>query len=809
MANFDFYSSKARRKILAQKRLGKVFVILTLINMGIFLWAVYYLFSGDSFSAGLGQIMLGAVLLLEGIFLAQRYAIISLNQTGNVADQFSPELTSLIEVIMIAARKENIAEITPEYIFNRIYLVNEGKMIFIRLGLPFNPLEAQKGNTNPEFSASSIQLFESLASQNPIEIEDVLELIAKDSAAVKEYLAHYNLKEKDLENVLSWLKRMKKASVKPKLWEDKGMVAGVGQDWSYGYTPVLSLYSTDLSQYFQDPSLEISIFGHANKISDIQTIMARSGKNNVLLSGEPGVGKKTVVNALALKLARGDCLPPLKYKRIRQLDVGRLLAGAGPGELEARLEGSLSDAVRAGNIIIFIDNFQSLLGGGVAGGREEVGGIDATQILIPFLQNSSLRIIASVSPGDYFDRVRANSAVSQAFEKLDIEPATPEDTVAILLETLGFVEYKYHVFFPYQTLRKIVELSDRYIHEVPFPEKSLRLLEEAGVNYSSTEIKIIAPTDIEEIVSKKSNIPIGQVEEKEKDKLLNLEQFLHKRVIGQDEAITAVANALRRVRSGLTTGKRPVGVFLFLGPTGVGKTETVKALAENYFGSEEKMIRLDMSEYQEVNSMDRLIGTINNPSGILTDAILANPFSLILLDEIEKADKNILNLFLQVFEDGRLTDPRGRISDFTNAIIIATSNAGSELIREKVQANKTEGLKEELINDLQAQGKFTPEFLNRFDGVIVYKPLTAEEISKVAQLMVNSLNKTLEAKKIQITVAPDALVKLVQLGYDPQFGARPMRRVIQDKVENLLAKKLLEGSVQEGQTFEITLADIT
>jgi len=813
MANFDFFNSRARKKILAQKQFGKVFVVLSLVNAAIFLWAIYYLVSGDSFFQGVGEIMLGAILLLQGIYLAKRYAGISIGATGNIADQFSPALTELLEMIFLAAKKENIAAISPEYIFHRLYLVDEGKIIFIRLGLPFNPLELQKAQTKPQFSHEAIKLFESLTPKNPIEIEDVLEAIVRASKAVQDYLANYNLKEQDWRVVLDWLKRAKKASVKPKLWDDAGMVAGVGQDWSYGYTPVLSMFSTDLSQYFQDPRLQIAIFGHANKIDDIQTVLARSGKNNVLLSGEPGVGKKTIVNALAMKLARGDCLAPLKYKRIRQLDIGRLLAGANQGELEGRLEGALSDATHAGNIIIFIDNFQSLLGGGTSSGREVVGGIDATEILIPFLQNSDLRIIASVSPEDYFDRVRANSAVSGAFEKIDVLEATPEDTVAILLESLGYVEYKYHIFFPYQTLKKIVELSSRYIHEVPFPEKSLRLLEEAGINPSGGEasgkVKIITPADVEAIVSKKANIPIGQVAEKEKDKLLNLEQFLHKRVIGQDEAITAVADALRRVRSGLATGKRPVGVFLFLGPTGVGKTETAKALAENYFGSEEKMIRLDMSEYQEPNSVDRLIGTINNPSGILTDAILANPFSLILLDEIEKAEKSILNLFLQVFEDGRLTDPRGRVSDFTNAIIIATSNAGSEFIREAVTAGKTENIKSELVNKLQSDGIFTPEFLNRFDDIVTYKPLTETELQQVAQLMIGVVNKTLEEKKIQVTVAPDALAKLVHLGYDPQFGARPMRRVIQEKVENLLAKKLLSGEVKENQTYQITMADIS
>lgn len=377
----------------------------------------------------------------------------------------------------------------------------------------------------------------------------------------------------------------------------------------------------------------------------------------------------------------------------------------------------------------------------------------------------------------------------------------------MLLESVNFVEYKYNLLFPLQTLKKIIELSDRYIHEIPFPEKALRLLEEAAVKFSSGKITLVTPQNIEDLVSKKTNIPLGEATIQEKDKLLNLEDYLHQRVVGQDEAIKAIADTLRRVRSGLATGKRPAGVFLFLGPTGVGKTETAKTLAQNYFNSEKNMIRLDMSEYQGADSVERLIGTVSNPNGILINAVMANPFSLILLDEIEKADKNVLNLFLQIFEDGRLTDPRGRVSDFTNSIIIATSNAGSEYIREKLAGGEM-NLSETLITYLQEKEIFSPEFLNRFDAVIIYKPLTRQELLEIANLMIKEVNKRLETKKIKVEVEPDALEKLVDLGYNPEFGARPMRRVITQKIENLLAKKMLSGEVGENQNLRINLEDI-
>jgi len=809
MVKFDYYNSSARKKYYSRKLFsGVTFWILTAFNLIVILLVVFLFLRQEAELSGFAQILLGLALLFQGFIFAKRYSEPREISKENIVDRFSLELVGLFEVAIDEARKLKAKEITPENVFGVFPLTDDGRMIFLRIGLPFGrEARGTPSGEMPSFSPDFSKLFTDNSSKEQLEIEDFLAAIVKSSSKIQDILDDVKISQKDLEKILRWLKNTKKEMRTPKFWQDERMFAGVGQDWSFGYTPVLSLFSYDLSQFTKDPNLEINIFGHANKLNEIQTILSETNKNNCLLVGEPGVGKKTIVNALALKMARGDSLPPLKYKRIRELDVGKLLAGAGAGELEARLEGSLNDAVHAGNIILFIENFQSLLGG-FASGREEVIGVDASQILIPYLENSTLRIIAATSPSDYFDSVRSNTAVAGAFEKIEIEEATSDETLAIMLESLIYVEVKYNVFIPFQTMKKIVELADRYIRDVPFPEKALRLLEEASVNYTGGEIKIITPQDIETLVSKKVNIPIGEAGKEEKDKLLNLESFLHQRVIDQEEAITAISNTLRRARAGIASGKRPVGVFLFLGPTGVGKTETAKALAENYFGDEKNMIRLDMSEYQEAISIDRLIGTVDNPNGILNTAVYENPFSLVLLDELEKADKNILNVFLQVFEDGRLTDPRGRVSDFTNTVIIATSNAGSEYIRENVGKIPQEKLKEDLINMLQEKGILTPEFLNRFDGVIVFNPLTPDQIKQVVELMIKKINEGLKNKKITVEVDNPTLVKLVELGYDPQFGARPMRRVITEKVENLLAKKMLSGELKEGQILKITPEDI-
>ena len=804
--NFDYLNSAKRINYLHRETFsGSNFILATALNISLALIAIAIFYFVGKSALGIAEIMMAVSIFSQSYILAKKYYRIS-PKSENLADRFEDDLIELFEISIKEAKKENINIITPEYLFDRCSLITVGKIIFMRLGLP--SVEKIKGLSKLKqvsFNDEITALFADIK-QVKINLTDFLNALCDGRPLIKAYLAEFKITSQDFSVVSNWINRIKNLAKNKHFWDKETGPAGVGEEWSYGYTPTLSLYSYDLSKYFGDTDIQINLFGHQGKLTEIETVLAKAQKNNCLLVGEPGVGKKTLVNAFALKLAKGDTLKALKYKRIRQIDIGRILAGGNVGVWTDRLEQALSDAVEAGNIIIYIDNFQSLLGG--TDNSLKIGGIDATEILLPYLEKSGIHVIASISPNDYYSILRRKEGIVNSFEKVEVSPATPEDTEAILLETLPFIEQKYNCFIPFKTIKTAVSLADRYIHDVPFPEKALRLIEQAAVGLGGKKLEIMRPENVEKLVSQKTNVPVGEVQNQEKEKLLNLESFLHKRVIGQDEAIKAVADTLRRLRSGLTSGRRPAGVFLFLGPTGVGKTETARALAESYFGSEKQMIRLDMSEYQQPNSIDRLIGSASNTSGQLTDAVLANPFSLILLDELEKADKSILNLFLQVFEDGRLTDAMGRTSDFTNTVIIATSNAGAELIRERVSAGSIEGLKQQFIDSLQQQGIFTPEFINRFDGVVVFKPLTQDELLKVAQLMIDSINKNLAEKRISVQVAPDALTKLVQLGYDPQFGARPMRRVITEKVENLLAKKMLEGTIQEGQNMAININDI-
>ncbi len=457
------------------------------------------------------------------------------------------------------------------------------------------------------------------------------------------------------------------------------------------------------------------------------------------------------------------------------------------------------DAVRAGNVILFIENIHTLFDSSQAAGV-----IDASEILLPFLMSANVQVVGTTTPSDYHKTIANDSGLSQALEKISIEEPSKENVYKILRDIVPHIEAYNGVWVLFQAIRGVVELSDRYIKNVPFPEKAIDLLQESAVyTTAKRHSSVVEITDVEAVLESRTGVPVGVSTADERQKLLSLEEDLHKQVIGQDDAITAIANAMRRARSGISSDKKPIGGFLFIGPTGVGKTETAKALSEIYFGSEDKMIRFDMSEYQNESSINRLIG-YGNVGGLLTTQIIDNPFSLILLDEIEKAHPKILDLFLQVLDDGRLTDSTGKTADFTNSIIIATSNAGAEIIRES--ESKGQGVIEKslVLDNLQKRGIFRPEFLNRFDAIVMFKPITENQEKQIAMLMLEKLNKRLKEKGVSVTIEDQALQKILSMGFSSEYGARPLRRVLQDTVENIVSKKMLSGEIERGNTFVLT-----
>jgi len=448
---------------------------------------------------------------------------------------------------------------------------------------------------------------------------------------------------------------------------------------------------------------------------------------------------------------------------------------------------------------LVIDEFHNFVGGVFAPGV-----IDISGILSSYLQFPQFQIITTTSFAGLHKYIEQKPSLLALFGKVEVSEISFQETIRVLENFALPLEERYKKFVTYAALRDIVLLSAKYLPDIPFPKKAIDILDEVMVETSKyIKTNLVLPVHVAKIISEKSEIPVGEVEAKEREILLNLENLIHKRIINQDEAVNGVSSALRRARAEITVRGGPMGAFLFLGPTGVGKTETSKALSEVYFGSEQKMIRLDMSEFQSISDIQRLIGSLGQ-EGILTTQIRENPFSLVLLDEIEKAHPDILNLFLQVLDEGHLTDGLGRKVSFSNSIIIATSNAGYKVIL-KALKEKTEwsGVKQKLLDYLFKEAIFRPEFINRFDAVVVFRPLSKENLLDISELMLQKLAKNLSQKGVEFIITKPLKKKIVEMGFSPVFGAREMRRVIQEKVENVLAQAFLSKALKRGDRIKI------
>ena len=458
----------------------------------------------------------------------------------------------------------------------------------------------------------------------------------------------------------------------------------------------------------------------------------------------------------------------------------------------------MDEVNKSGDIILFIDEIHTLVTG-VNGNASE--GSNIFSLLEPHLKGN-VQFIGATNIENYRKYIEPNGAFARLFELIQVSPSTKAETLNILKVICKNFEHDYHITITYPALKKVVELSDKLIHERVFPDKAIDILNRTAASKANTN-KYLTTDDISTEISQVTKVPVAAITEGETQKLLNIEEAMKKRVIGQDEAIIQLGAALKRARAGMRNESKPIASFLFVGTTGVGKTETAKTLSREYFGDEKAMIRLDMSEYQQMDSIDRLLGTSDGRSkGILTEAVRTKPFSLILLDELEKANSNILLTFLQVLDDGRITDSTGRVIDFTNTIIIATSNVGTRGIQEISQRKGTfEEMSASAMTEVRE--KFAPEFLNRFNGIIVFKPLTQESVGKVAGLMLGRVQKMADEKGIKITFKQELINELVRRGFSPEWGARPLARVIEDTVESYLAVKILSKELIQGDVLDL------
>lgn len=579
-------------------------------------------------------------------------------------------------------------------------------------------------------------------------------------------------------------------------------IDSIGKSWAYAYTVELDKFSRELPKKLAGSYKNSYLMGHTKDIEMAELVLSRPYQNSILFVGEPGVGKKTLIDLIAKKIHEERTSPALKSKRLVELDLGSLIAQTDEKFLAARLHRIFQEAAFSGNVILVIHDLHEFL---------SPRKTDISSILAQYLGYPAFQVLATCTTQAFHEYVEKNAAVMKLMDKIIISEPSPKETKFAMLYALEESE-KDRAFFTYQAIEEIVALSSQYVTDAPLPEKAIDMLEEVLIFWAQRSAeRFVSKADVEAVFSAKTKIPLGQISESEKDKLMDLEAILHQRVVGQDEAVRQIAEAVRRSRAGIADESKPKGSFLFLGPTGVGKTETAKALAEAYFGSEDRMIRLDMSEFQAADSIDRLIGSekTGQPGQLITK-VNENPFSVLLLDEIEKAYPDILNLFLQVLDEGWLTDAFGKKTLFKNNIIIATSNAGSDIIKEEIEKGKpSEEIYSEIISHVTHEGVFRTEFLNRFEKVIFFRSLEGEELREVVSLILKHVaDKIYVRKNIRLEFDPDLVGRVIEKGYDSIFGARSIKHFVEDRIEDMLAKKIIAQEIVPGGSIRLSASDI-
>ena len=636
-------------------------------------------------------------------------------------------------------------------------------------------------------------------------------------------------------------------------------------------TPTLNQYSRDLTEYAKDGKLD-PVIGRETEIQRLVQILSRRTKNNPCLVGEPGVGKTAVVEGLAQKIIQGDIPEVIQNKRVLVLDLSGMVAGSKyRGEFEERIKKALREVSAAGNILLFIDEIHTIIG---AGGAE--GAIDAANILKPALARGEIQLIGATTREEYRKYIEKDAALERRFQPVDVEEPNEEESIAILKGLRSRYEEHHHVTITDSAIVAAVKMSERYVNDRYLPDKAIDAIDEAAARTGLTkylpspklrfleeeqialekekenavfdqdferagqikrrqeagrieieklqaemerereEVSLeVTEAEVADVIAEWTKIPVQKLQEEESERLRHLEEELHKRVIGQDEAVHAVAKAIRRGRVGLKDPNRPIGSFLFLGPTGVGKTELSKALAQAVFGKEEDIIRVDMSEYMEKHSVSKMIGSPPGyvgyeDGGQLSEKVRRHPYSVILFDEIEKAHSDVFNILLQILEDGHITDAQGRRVSFKNTVIIMTSNAGAQRIiapkhlgfgtKEDAEADYKQ-MKESVLEEVKKL--FKPEFINRIDELLVFHVLTQQDIEKIAGVFIDKLAKRLHAQmSITFTVTQKALAHIAKSGFDKNYGARPVRRAIQTQIEDALADRMLAKEIQPGDCIE-------
>lgn len=764
----------------------------------------------------------------------------------------------------IAAKVLNKLGVTEDILENKIIEI-EGKNDAITTEVTLSPRSKQILELSGAF-ANKLKT-------NYIGTEHILLALAQEGEGLgMRILASLNIDSRDIAESIIDMMGIDNYSIEPKVANKKSVTSESTS------SKLLDKYGRNLTESAKQDKID-PVIGRKKEIERIIQILSRRTKNNPVLIGDPGVGKTAIAEGLAIDIAEGRVPDTLKDKVLYTLDMGSLLAGAKyRGEFEERIKQVIDEVAKKGNILLFIDEMHTIIGAGATG----EGSIDASNILKPCLARGEIQIIGATTIDEYRKHVEKDSGLERRFQSVLIEEPTKEDTIEILKGLRDKYEAHHKVKITDESIKAAVELSVRYITDRFLPDKAIDLIDEAaskvrlkentppkdikdledkinsikkekeesvrGQNFekaaklrdeqrkiqeqlekirgnwnnSSKYANVVDEEVIAEVVGLWTGIPVNRMMEEETERLLKLEDILHERVIGQEQAIKSICTAIRRARAGLKDPNRPIGSFLFLGPTGVGKTELSKALAEAEFGDENQIVRIDMSEYMEKHSVSKLIGSPPgyvgyDEGGQLTEKVRRHPYSVVLFDEIEKAHPDVFNILLQILDDGRLTDSKGRTVDFKNTILIMTSNAGAKTIKKQKtlgfgtpnekdkEKDEYEKMKENIMAELKKQ--FRPEFLNRIDDIIVFHSLNKEDVSKIVKLMCKTLIERLGEMTIKLEMDEEAINLIAKSGFDLEYGARPLKRSIQKELENELSELILQGSIKSGDVVEATVKD--
>lgn len=756
-------------------------------------------------------ILIAAWLLVEGIsacyivLLAIAWPIMLIIWQMRDLSQLEPKDKSLDGRLSGEVLGKLPANPTPQDIAKSVDGTIGGKFFAARLGIPAGQISQYVSAEQSDSVAvwtEVAQIHDRLDDPEPtISAATVFAGLVRVSPQIRQILPNLQLDEHDVLRGAEWFSHLNKLFEKTK---SQKLTGGIARDWSFGYIPTLKQFGTNLSEkYSYANGLNVHLESHNDIVDQMVETFSTGGRQNVALIGAIGSGKTTIVEAFAERLMDGEAKIPesLQYRQVISLDATSLISAApGRGQIENLITIIMNEAYSAKNIILCLDNAQLFF-------EEGTGSVDITNVLLPILENGAIKLILAMEEQRFLEINQRNAALGAALNRLQVTPPNERETMRIVEDNSLIIESEKKVVFMYQALREAYRLAERYIQDVAQPKRTIQVLEGAA---GYAENGLVTADSVRSSMEKTLGVKIGATDsQEERAQLLNMESLIHERMINQVTAVKAVSEALRRARAGVRSENKPIGTFLFLGPTGVGKTELAKTVSSVYFGGEGDMVRIDLNNYVLATDVARLTASATSDPMSLTAQIQKNPFSVVLLDEIEKAHPNVLSALLQLLDEGILRDENNREVSFRDAIVIGTSNAGSLRIREYIDAGyQVDEFSEKFKNELIDSQQFTPEFLNRFDEIVVFRPLTKDELLQVLDLQLKGVNKILAKQKVSMNVEQDAKIALVDAGYDPRLGARPMRRVVQKTVESLVSQKLLSGELKPGETLNISLADI-